>query len=493
MSGLGLKIIGPVIQIISTGFSTFLIYRWIYLGLGAEIFGLWVVCLSYCSLIKLADFGLTSALATEIAKIRLSCEWGRVTKSLRDYVLLIVVFTLLAFLLVVGLSNLFVESFFGGVDAWLIKNIFILSLIFTFSQILLNMFSSVMDGLGEYATRSFVVIFYNTCVIVFSYFSISIYGLKGFVFVSIWMVVCCCTIYTIFIYLLLRREKPALEKWSLLFCDLNLISRVKRNANHFGINVTAVSFDPLVKYIIFSNGGATLVALYEVAGKIPAFCRTLVGEGCRFLVYRSAQKTAYFREAPSVKESNEDYEWFANLLICSSYVFAIATLNLPLLLKAWVGVVESRTLFAAFSLSLMWYVNSLASVSFFKDLGGGDQRIARNFQVGTALLSMFAAILFGFYIDSFYSIIGLALALTCCSLIFIIKCELIGIKYFLSMMYLCKVNYLFPIFAVLVAFFYSFLALFFHNNFFSCIVAPCFSLVALFMFSKYLFACYKES
>lgn len=355
-------------------FTTSLIFSLITLKLnfliyGEEIFGIWILVISFWGVSTVVDLGFGTAIVKYIAGANGNKDQEEINEisSTGFIIFLFLGIILLGAGLLIGLLIFYSNrSIIPPDKVILFQTVFILLGISFYFQYLVTFFRSLFEGFNKFVVTSKLTLIYNFSIL----FSVVLIFLLN---MEIWVLALFYSISSLLLlilyYFTLKRNFKAVKikpgKFSFK-CAKKMLG--------FSFSVQVASLlgsllDPLIKYVIGNYSSTSIISYYEVARR---FALAISG------LFNTAFKTILPRT--SILKSRDDYRnyilneglKFPNFgIVYSGLFYGIGSIFIILLIHFWFGFDQSILIF--FLLSLAEIVNNTGYMvyTFFMGIGKG--------------------------------------------------------------------------------------------------------------------------
>jgi O-antigen/teichoic acid export membrane protein len=391
-------------QVVVTGVTLFLLYRFLYSHVGVEALGVWSLVVAATSVATASSLGLAGGTVRFVSRY-LAHGDARAAAGVVETATLSI-----ALLTGVGAAALWpVGSWLIG---WVVPSQWADEarrlLPFTLAALWFNgvggAIHSGLSGCHRAGTSSSATMAVQPLLLLVAWWLVPEMGLRGMAVAqvaqqSIWLVLG---------WMLLRRLLPLScvpRRWSRdLFLEM-----WRYGLNFQVISILVVLTDPLAKGLLSHFGGLSAVGYFEMANRLVSQVRTLLVSANQVMVpyYAKVSET-------SRKMLRSTYERNASALVpLASLAFSTLLGLLPLVSVLWTGGLNSEFIVYAALLTGGWYMNTLCGPAFFANLGSGA--ISRN--VIGHLCQTTAVLVFGVVGGTLAGAIGgvLAYVLALCS------------------------------------------------------------------------------
>ncbi len=398
-----------VIQVLLTGVTLFILYRFLLNTIGVARLGIWSAVLATTSVANMANFGLSGSVVKFVAKYIATGDEKRVAGVIETAAVSIGLLT--------GLIILVIMPFVG----WILKFVMPVSSLqealsimpYSMASLWLVMMSGVFqaahEGAQRYNIKSGIAVSGTILFLLMCFLFVPGHGLKGLAWsqVAQALFVACSS------WLFLKTRVAGL---SFLPCRWN--KGTFREIVGYGFNFQLMSvcqmlFDPITKTLLVKFGGLSLAGFYEMASRMVLQVRAIIINANQVLVPAIADM--HEKEPKKVKDIYRS-TWVILIFISVPLLFSLAALA-PVISVLWIGHYESPFVFFTVLLSIGWLINTLSGPAYFSNLGTGRLRGNLVGTISMALLNPVFCFLLGYYYGGYGVVIGWMVSLVSGSLL----------------------------------------------------------------------------
>jgi O-antigen/teichoic acid export membrane protein len=351
-------------QVVVTGITLFVLYRFLLRAIGVEKLGVWSVVLATATIANIANLGISASVVKFVAKYLARSEEEKVLALIQTSTISVGIF--------IGCGLLAVYPLVGWVlrrvippahlqDALSILPYALLSLWIT---IIASIFQAGLDGYQRIDHRSIVLTGGALVFLILCFIMVPVHGLMGLAYAQ----VINAAILLFGSWFMLRRHITRLpffpRRW-----DRKLFREIVGYSINFQIvSILTMLYDPITKALITKFGGLSMAGYYDMASRMLMQVRSLIVSANQVLVpvVADLQETnpAHIRTV---------YRDSCRLLVYIAFplYFIIIALS-PIISELWIGRYESVFVLFSAMLSIGWLVNSLIAPAYFAYLGTGD-------------------------------------------------------------------------------------------------------------------------
>ena len=345
--------------------ALFFVYRHLIQHLGVERLGVWGIVLATTSVARVSELGLSGSVTKFVSTygargdVRAAREAIQ-TAAISIGAILGVVLPLLYTGLVPALTHLLPPA--AGQDAIAVLPYALASLWFT---AVAGVWLGALDGRLRSDLRAALVIAATLVFMVLALVVVRAYGLVGLAVAQV-----------------VQGLILAVGGWVMVRRVMTPMPIVPTHWNRarfremlgYGINIQIMAvvmliFEPMTKILFARYDGLAASGYFELAQQPVMKARALIVESNRVIVPVIAGMEGTRSDARQFYSRNVRY-----LFCLLTPMFAGLAASMPAISELWIGHYERQFVTIAISLTLAWYINSLAAPSYFAYLGEGKLR-----------------------------------------------------------------------------------------------------------------------
>lgn len=385
-------------QVLVSGISLFVLYRFFLDTIGVEAFGVWTVVLATTAIGGAAGAGLHGSMAKYVAKYharRDDSYAARIVQTAAITVIVIVGFVVFMLSLVIHeLLDFVLEPQFHSVARSLLPY----ALASFWITMLSSIYQSGIDGMQRVDLHNILVLITTVFYLGLCFYLVPKQGLLGLARAQLIQ----NTLLLVLSVTVLRRLLKSLPLFPFQWSWSTLKEIFAYSFNFQLISISQMLFMPTAKLILSKFGGAGAVTYFEMANKMAFQMRSLIS-------------TAHQALVPTISDLLESSpEKLHNFYITSfqTMIFTILALLPPLLFSVptisylWIGFYEPTFVLYGEILLIAWFFNLLVNPAYFGNMGMGQ---LRGNVVGQFALSV-SNVLFGIGLGWFIGPIGVVIS-----------------------------------------------------------------------------------
>lgn len=356
--------ISSIVQIIVTGLTLFILYRYLLEIIGPAKLGIWALVLSISSMAQMANLGFSGSIIKYVADYDALGQIDKIISATQTAVISVALLSLaIVIVIYFGANSYFAYTLKPEelIDAY---EILPLALLCFWLYMIMSIYHGVLFGFHCITQRNLILSFDSISHLFLCIIFAKKFGLYGLVFAR--SVQYFITL-TISVALLKSRLKglPVIPyQWS-----RSIFREMFSYAFKFQVITLMMMFaDPLTKGFISRYGNTSMVAYYDMASKLLQLCRSLIVNANQVLI-------PAFARLKQIEPTKITHIY----LLSHSVVFFLAVIGFNLLIVSapaisiiWLGHYESIFVISIILLSLGWFINTWSVPAYMASMGTGD-------------------------------------------------------------------------------------------------------------------------
>lgn len=355
-----------VIQVIVSGATLFLQYRYLLQTIGSEQLGVWTIIMTTASVSRISEMGFTASAVKYTAKYIAHGETDQASEVIQTTVISIGV------VLAIVLASTYLPL------TWLMGKLIpeqqvsdaLIILPYTLLSVWIGTIGSVfisgLDGCQRIDLRVLISTLGTICLLILTLSLVTEYGLVGLAWAQIGQ-----GLLMLFgSWVLLKRELPSLP---ILICHwrFSLFREMFRYGSSFQvISILAMLVDPSTKMLMTNFGGLSTVAYYEMANRMVSQFRSLLVSANQVMVPHIAN----LHETAPEEISKIYLDSYRVIFFLSLPLYTGVSVIAPLASELWIGHYEQHFVIYTAIISIACWFNTLSGPAYFINLGTGILR-----------------------------------------------------------------------------------------------------------------------
>ncbi len=392
-----------VAQVIISGFTTFLLFRYLLEIIGPEELGVWVLVLSAGSMVQAANLGMTGSIVKHIADYDALGDKGKISLATQTAVISIAVFGAVFISVLFPLAEYYFEY---TLDAQFYSDaleIIPLALSAFWVYMLSGIYLGALYGCQMIIQRNGVLVFdsishFGLCVLL-----APSHGLVGLAYARV--IQNCLTLGVSII--LLKRHVRVMP-----IIPLRWRKRIFKEMLGYAVNFQIIAIlvmlsDPITKGFLSKYGNITMVTYYEMANKLVQLFRALLVSANQVLVPAFARLNQLDPEKISVTYL-ASYRLIFYLAVPG---FSMLAISAPLISGVWIGYTETVFIISMVLLCFGWLANVLSVPAYYADMGIGNMKHNVIVHVFTTAINLILILIIGDLLDGLGVVVAWVVAL----------------------------------------------------------------------------------
>jgi len=352
-------------QVIFTGVTLFLLYRFLIQEVGLKLLGIWSLLLSISTSVGILNSGFTGSIVRYIAEFHSDKNDKAIVNLIRTFFTAIFCLFLLISVLLVFNQNLILQFVhLQDGEKTLFSELFPLALSIFFLSTLSGVFLSALEGVQKLYVKNLILMGTSILTLLLVMVLVPALKMKGLAICYI-----LSNLFTYFAGWYFTRQN-LLQPLSLF--PFGWDSTTFKKTFSYNVKFQAISFssilnDPLLRIIMIRYAGLETAGLYELSSKIIMQMRALLITATQSLVpvFASLGKERK-QEALHFYKLSYELTFFIGL-----FSFSMLSIASPLISQIWIGKVDPVFVWMMLILSFGWLANSLATPAYFANTGFG--------------------------------------------------------------------------------------------------------------------------
>ena len=417
------------VQVIWSGISLFLLYRFLLQSLSFADLGLWSIVLSTCSVTAISSFGLSGSVVKFVAqyyaisdfnKIKIIIETAAISITIFMGAILVLAYPLITIILSHALPT-------SNIDAGL--SLLPYALITLWIASIAGIFQGGIDGCHRMDLRNILLIINNILYLVSAYILTPMYGIQGLAIAQIMQAIMLC----ILSWFLLKRQVTNLS-----FIPYHWDKLIFKEIALYGLNFQIISilqmlYEPVTKVLLGKFGGLDATGYYDIAYRMMMQFRSIFISANQASVPLIASK--YDNDVKNIKKI---YNNNLRLMAYFSFPFFVTiTILFPIISILWLGSYQKFFVMYALLISASCFIGTITVPAYFANLGTGLLKWNIIAHIVIGILNASLAILLGLKYNGIGVILASIISSSCGSLIILLAFHIINK---MPLLYILKEN-----------------------------------------------------
>lgn len=395
--------LSSVVQIIVSGLTLVILYRYLLGTIGVEKLGVWSLVLATSSMIQVANFGLTGSIVKHIAECDARGDKQSLAVAVETAIITVTFLSLLLIICAYPAAKYYLAFAIDGQLCREALDILPVALIAFVLLMVTSVYQSGLYGCQLIVQRNGLLIGESFSHLALCLLLAPRYGLLGLAYARAAQNLMTLTASAAF----LKHHVSSLSLLPYRWDKDQFKQMVGYAANFQIISILVMLSDPITKALLGRVGGVSMVGYYEMANKLVQLFRSLIVNANQVLV-------------PAFANLGQLQPWRVSELYLKSYRmviylalpgFGLLIVCTPLISELWVGRIEPVFVWSMLLLSAGWFANTLAVPAYFASLGTGEMRINVTSHVVMTMTNIVLGVSLGQVIGGLGVVAGWAIAL----------------------------------------------------------------------------------
>jgi O-antigen/teichoic acid export membrane protein len=392
-----------VVQIIVSGLTLVILYRYLLETIGVAQLGVWSLVLATSSIIQVANFGLTGTVVKHIAEYDAKGDKKSLAVAVETAVITVAFLSLILIVCVYPASKYYLAFAMDGQLYQDALGILPLALVAFLVMMVTSIYQSGLYGCQLIVQRNGLLIAESVSHLALCLLLAPRYGLLGLAYARVTQNIMTLTASAAF----LKRNVSPLAlipyRW-----DKNQFKQMIGYATNFQmISLLAMLSDPITKALLSRVGGVSMVGYYEMASKFVQLFRSLIVNANQVLVPAFAN----LGQVQPCRVSELYLKSHRMVIYLALPGFGLLAVCTPLVSELWIGRIEPVFVWSMILLCVGWFANTLAVPAYFASLGTGEMRINVISHVVMTILNILLAMSLAQFVGGLGVVAGWAIAL----------------------------------------------------------------------------------
>ncbi|MGR3220982.1 MAG: lipopolysaccharide biosynthesis protein [Candidatus Anammoxibacter sp.] len=392
-----------ITQVIVTGVTLFILYRYLLETIGVVLLGVWSIVLASASASRITELGLSGSVVKFVSKYLALSEPEKSAKVIETVCISIGVILAGFLFLIYPVIAWALAYFIPEENIQVALRILPYALVSLWLMTIAEIFLAGLDGCRRFDLRGIVMMVGSIFYLVTAILLVPRYSLEGLVVGQI----CQAVLLLLMGWVLLKRQLKGLSlipyRWSYsLFREM-----IVYGVNFQIIGIIQLLIDPATKMLLSKFGGLASVGFYEMANK-------MVMQLWKLLVTANQTMVPHISKMQELEPDRikQVYKQIYDTVLYINLPFYAAILAvLPAIGEIWLGNYEPAFVYMAFLLIIGRFFNSMSGPAFFTFLGTGKLRWNTIDYVTMGILNIGLGYLLGLLYGNIGVVIGVTIAL----------------------------------------------------------------------------------
>ena len=385
------------LQIIASGLTLFILYKYLVTTLGVELIGVWSIVMAFSAFLRTGDFGFAGSIVKFVSVATVKNDTQKreeiISTSLTSVAVVLGVLLILFYPIIIYILPFFIEAKYINLAIELLPY----SLVSVWLAVLSTLIIFIFDGINRVDIRSSFLITFNIILVVLSITMVNFFGFIGLGYAQVLQAFLQLVIAWILIkkHILLSFTIP--NRW-----NKRIFKEIFSYSIHLQLSsLMAMMLEPISKLMLGYFGSMSSVGYFEMANRLVMQVRNIIVNANQALVPMLS------KAHEESKDIGKHYTLTLKVLfVVSLFVYSLVGLLSSFISQIWIGSYEEVFVYYSYIILLTMFINTLAGAAYFTNMGTGDVNYNTYSQIIIAVVNVLLGIVLGY----FYNDIGVVLA-----------------------------------------------------------------------------------
>lgn len=385
------------LQIIISGITLFILYKYLLVVLGIELIGVWSIVMAFSAFLRAGDFGFAGSVVKFVSTSVATDNHKKVINIIKTSftsvsvilgLLLLIIYPVISYALPFFIDKEYIDAAmhllpYSIISVWL--SVLGVLTIFTF------------DGINRVDIRSIFLVVFNLLFVTLTILYVHLYGFIGLGYAQVTQ----AAIQLIVAWLLVKKHL-GIDSLLPLSWDKELFKEMFSYSMHLQISsLMAMMLEPISKLLLGHFGSLSSVGYFEMANRLVMQIRNVVVNANQALVPMLSKAHALQEDLKSNYIKTLKILFFVSL-----FGYSFVALLVPFISKIWIGDYEKEFVYFAYIILSSLCVNTMSGAAYFTNMGTGDVKYNTFHQVIMALLNLLLGVSMGYSLHAYGVVIS---------------------------------------------------------------------------------------
>ena len=379
-------------QIIISGSTLFILYKYLLNVLGIELIGVWSIVMAFSAFLRTGDFGFAGSvvkfISTSIAQDNLEKVEFIVKTSFTSVFVILALLLLILFPIIYYTLPHFIDNKYIPLAIELLPY----SMVSIWLAVLGTLIIFVFDGLNRVDIRSAFLVIFNILLVVLTIFFVNFYGFIGLGYAQVTQ-----ALLQLVVGWFLVRKTLKINSLFPLSWDKKLFKEMFSYSVNLQLSsLMAMMLEPISKLLLGHFGSMSSVGYFEMANRLVMQIRNVVVNANQALVPMLSKSHT------NDEDLTKDYLNMLKILFLISIVgYSFVAFLTPFVSIIWIGNFEKDFVYFTYMILFSLGVNTLGGAAYFTNMATGDVKFNTQSQMLMAVLNILLGVVLGYYFTDY--------------------------------------------------------------------------------------------
>ena len=392
-----------VTQVIISGISLFIVYKYLLLVIGTEKLGVWSIVMAISSVARISDLGFAGGMVKFVSKYTAREEQSAVSEFIQTGAISIVVFIGLILCVAYTALQFFAPRIFTP-DHLDDAVALIPYALISFGLIAVSgIFLSSLDGFQRVDLRNILMITSTALYVSLIIILVNKFGFIGLGYAQVSQ----SAFILIASWIMVRRIAQIRAVVPFVWKRRRFQEMFSYNVN-LQISTVAILFlEPTAKILLGKFGDFSMVTYFEMANKLIMQFRAIVVNANQVLVPVISE----LQEKQQERIASLYQQTYEILFFISLTVYSAIAILIPLISEVWIGSHNDTFINFSYIILMALFLNTMVGPAYFSNMGTGNVKINTKSQVLIGIFNLILAVIMGLKIGGYGVVMGYALSI----------------------------------------------------------------------------------
>ena len=389
-------------QILVSGLTLFVLYKYLINTLGVELIGVWSIVMAFSAFLRTGDFGFAGSIVKFVSSATVNHDEKKremiISTSLISVSIALGVLLAIFYPIILYTLPHFIDKKFLGLAIELLPY----SLVSVWLAVLSTLVVFIFDGINRVDIRSMFLVVFNIILVVLSIIFVHFFGFIGLGYAQVLQAFLQLIIAWVLVKKHISLSFILPHEWS-----KSIFKEIFSYSMHLQLaSLMSMMLEPITKLMLGHFGSMSSVGYFDMANRLVMQVRNVIVNANQALV-------------PMLSKAHEKDEnvvshyklTFKVLFFVSVVVYSLVGIFTGLISKLWIGTYEIEFVYFTYLILLTLGINTLAGAAYFTNMGTGDVKFNTISQVIIAVTNLLFGLFLGYLYGGFGVVMGYGISI----------------------------------------------------------------------------------
>lgn len=378
-------------QILVSGVTLFVLYKYLVTVLGVELIGVWSIVMAFSAFLRTGDFGFAGSIVKFVSSSMVLNEHEKIIKIINTAFISVAVILAVLLLIFYPLIYFSLPFFIEQKYIVLAYDILPYSIVSVWLAVLGTLTIFVFDGLNRVDKRSICLVAFNLILVILSITFVHFYGFIGLGYAQVIQ-----AFFQLLIAWMLIRKELKISQFVLYKWDKGVFKEMFSYSIHLQVSsLMAMMLEPISKLLLGHFGTMSSVGYFEMANRLVMQVRNIIVNANQALVPMLSKA-----HTKSENLINKYFVTLKVLFVISLIAYSILATFTSFISEIWIGTYQKEFVYFTYMIIVALGINTLAGAAYFTNMSTGDVKYNTQSQMIIAILNLLLSLIFGYIYGS---------------------------------------------------------------------------------------------